>query len=118
MWFRQPIAALGAILGGVAVLAQGTTVFRLSRDHPAVEYSTRPTRDAIVRLNERVREGDVQLVFEGRPRGYLESVLQALDISRSSQTLVFSENSLQRAHINKATPRAIYFNDTVAVSWA
>jgi hypothetical protein len=36
----------------------------------------------------------------------------------SSQVLVFSENSLQRAHINKAAPRAIYFNDSVAVSWA
>ena len=52
------------------------------------------------------------------PRGYLASVLKALDISSSSQTLVFSENSLQRAHISKATPRAIYFNDTVAVAWA
>ena len=41
-----------------------------------------------------------------------------LDISPSSQTLVFSENSLQRAHISKATPRAIYFNDTTAVGWA
>ena len=47
-----------------------------------------------------------------------QSVLKALDISPSSQTLVFSENSLQRAHISKATPRAIYFNDTVAVAWA
>ena len=42
--------------------------------------------------------------------------LKALDIPVSSQTLVFSENSLQRSHINKATPRAIYFNDTVAVA--
>ena len=52
------------------------------------------------------------------PRGYLAAVLKALDISPSSQTLVFSENSLQRAHISKATPRAMYFNDTVAVAWA
>ena len=52
------------------------------------------------------------------PRGYLASVLKALDIPASSQTLVFSENSLQRAHISKATPRAIYFNDTVAFAWA
>ncbi|MEO5742554.1 MAG: hypothetical protein ABIS29_18365, partial [Vicinamibacterales bacterium] len=46
------------------------------------------------------------------------SVLKALDIPPSSQTLVFSENSLQRAYISKATPRAIYFNDTVSVAWA
>jgi hypothetical protein len=30
---------------------------------------------------------------------------------------VFSENSLQRDHIRKETPRALYFNDSVAVSW-
>ena len=52
------------------------------------------------------------------PRGYLASVLKALDIPISSQTLVFSENSLQRSHISQKTPRAIYFNDTVAVAWA
>ncbi len=75
-------------------------------------------RDAIVRLNERIEAGEVQLSFEAPPRGYLRSVLQALEIPVSSQTLVFSENSLQRAHISKGTPRAIYFNDTVAVGWA
>ena len=56
--------------------------------------------------------------FDSLPRGYLASVLKALDIPVSSQTLVFSENSLQRSHISKDTPRAVYFNDTVAVSWA
>ena len=46
-------------------------------------------------------------------------MLKAFDIPASSQTLVFSENSLQRdAHQSKPTPRAIYFNDTVAVGWA
>ena len=45
-------------------------------------------------------------------------MLKAFDIPVSSQTLVFSENSLQREHISKGTPRAVYFNDTVAVGWA
>ena len=73
---------------------------------------------SIVRLNQSIAKGEVTLAFDALPRGYLASVLKALDISSSSQTLVFSENSLQRAHISKATPRAIYFNDTVAVAWA
>ena len=69
-------------------------------------------------LNDSLEKGAAALAFEPLPRGYLASVLKALDIPASSQTLVFSENSLQRAHISKAAPRAIYFNDTVAVAWA
>jgi hypothetical protein len=111
------IASLIGALGITAVLAQGSAVW-VSRDHPAIQYSSRPPRDVIVRLNQSIQKGDVTLAFDAMPRGYLAAVLKALDISPSSQTLVFSENSLQRAHISKATPRAVYFNDTVAVAWA
>ena len=111
-------------IGGVAVAccfavlsAQSANIF-VPRDHPAIQYSTRPVQDAVVRLNERIEKGEVTLPFDAPPRGYLAGLLKALDIPVSSQTLVFSENSLQRAHISKATPRAIYFNDTVAVGWA
>lgn len=104
------IAALGCAL----VFAQAGTF--VPRDHPAIQYSTRPTRDAVARLNERLGKDELQLSFDGSS-GYLRSVLALLDISPTSQTLVFSENSLQRAHISKATPRAIYFNDTTAVGW-
>jgi hypothetical protein len=106
-----------AAIGITAVLAQGTGLW-VSRDHPAIQYSSHPPRDAIVQLNQRIAKGDVTLAFDALPRGYLASVLKAFDISPSSQTLVFSENSLQAAHISKGTPRAIYFNDTVAVGWA
>lgn len=106
-----------AVALGITALSAQSSVW-VARDHPAIEYSTRPVRDAIVRLNERIEAGDMQLSLEASPRGYLRSVLQALEIPVSSQTLVFSENSLQRAHISKATPRAIYFNDTVALGWA
>jgi hypothetical protein len=104
---------------GIGVMsAQGSGGLWVSRDHPAIQYSTRPVSDVITRLNERVESGEVQLAFDAPPRGYLASVLEALDIPVSSQTLVFSENSLQRAHISKTTPRAIYFNDTVSIGWA
>ena len=56
-------------------------------------------------------------MFE-QPGGYLKSVLTALGVSTSSQLLVFSANSLQREHISQAQPRAIYFNDAVAIGWA
>ena len=111
------IVALTAAFGVAVASAQTTSIF-VSRDDPAIQYSTRPTRDAVVKLNESLEKGSVTLEFDSLPRGYLASVLKAFDITPASQTLVFSENSLQRDHISRETPRAVYFNDTVAVGWA
>lgn len=108
--------AAGLFLAGTSLLWAQGSVFRASRDHAAIQYSTRATRDPVARLNQRIQSGDVQLAFEA-PGGYLKSVLKALGVSVSSQTLVYSANSLQREHISKAAPRAIYFNDTVWVGW-
>jgi hypothetical protein len=92
-------------------------MFRGSLDHPAIQYSTRATHDVVAALNQRIQTGASQLSFEP-PGGYLKSVLSALGVSPSSQTLVFSANSLQRDHISPATPRAIYFSDSVFVAWS
>jgi hypothetical protein len=113
----QTLIGFAVVLGVAIVSAQGTSIW-VSRDDPAIQYSSRPPHNAIDRLNDSIQKGEVTLAFEAPPRGYLASVLKAFDISPASQTLVFSENSLQRAHISQATPRAIYFNDTVAVAWA
>ena len=110
--------ALVAALSGAVLAAQSANVLRIPRDHPAIEYSSRPTRDAVAMLNRRIQSGEIQLAFDPSSGGYLKSVLAALAISPASQALVFSENSLQRSHINKGKPRAIYFNDIVALGWA
>jgi hypothetical protein len=47
----------------------------------------------------------------------LPSLLAALGISTDSQMLVFSRTSFQAAKIGPRNPRAIYFNDEVAVGW-
>jgi len=88
----------------------------VSPDHPAIQYSTRETTDPVAALNRRIQAGELQLAFDA-PRGYLKSVLDALDVPVTSQTLVFSETSLQYEHINAANPRALYFNDRLAVGW-
>lgn len=49
--------------------------------------------------------------------GYLPAVLEALDISPDSQTLVFSKTSFQQHAIDPDHPRAIYFNDDTYVGW-
>ena len=47
--------------------------------------------------------------------GYLRSVLDALHVPVSSQTLVFAKTSFQFPQISPATPRALYYNDDVYV---
>jgi hypothetical protein len=86
------------------------------REHPAIRYQHQQPADAVARLNERVRNGDVTLTFEP-VTGYLRSVLALLDVSEDSQTLVFSKTSFQARRINPSNPRAIFFNDTAAVGW-
>jgi hypothetical protein len=89
---------------------------QVSGRHPAIQYATRPTSDPMAELNRRIRNGDLQLRFEPTT-GYLKSLLETLRVPVESQMLVYSETSLQSEHINQATPRALYFNDSVAVGW-
>jgi len=70
----------------------------------------------VTRLNARLQAGTARLAFAAG-NGYLPSVLQAFDISPASQTLVFSQTSFQADRINMHNPRAVFFNDTVAVGW-
>jgi hypothetical protein len=51
------------------------------------------------------------------PLGYLPALLEALHINTDSQALVFSKTSFQSQKISPRNPRAIYFNDNVAVGY-
>lgn len=117
---RAPLtAALGcaaACLAAAAHSGQFSGAFQASRDHAAIQYSTREPADPVAELNRRLQAGTARLSLDG-PRGYLTSVLDALQVPVASQTLVFSETSFQHALINPANPRALYFNDRVAVGW-
>ena len=106
--------AATAVVGGVAVLAQRRDVFVASRDHAAIAYTKGPVTDPVAQLNRRVQDGSVTLQFDG-PNGFLKSLLAALDIPIESQALVFSETSFEAKLINPRNPRAVYFNDAVAV---
>ena len=86
------------------------------RAHPQIDYLAGPTTDPVARLNARLASGEVAL--HGEPtNGYLRSILQALDVPVESQLLVFSKTSFQSSRIGPGNPRAIYFNDQVAVGW-
>jgi hypothetical protein len=91
-------------------------MFLGSIDDAAIAYSTAPLNNAVVDLNKKLQEGSAQLTFEGRS-GYLRSALNALEIPVDSQALVFSQTSFQRRKITDTNPRALFFNDRVALGW-
>lgn len=115
---RRWAAAVGllALLGADAAVGQRGGVFRESRDHPAIRYTDGPRNDAVTALNRALQSGGVELEFEPGG-GYLRSLLDALEVPVESQVTVFSETSFQARWVTPESPRAIYFNDTVAVGW-
>ncbi|MEX2303703.1 MAG: hypothetical protein WD733_22360 [Bryobacterales bacterium] len=78
----------------------------------AVAAAANPVED----LRQRIDSGAVHLEYR-QPRGYLDALLEALDISPLTQTLVFSKTSAQFRLISPRSPRALYFNDDVYVGW-
>jgi hypothetical protein len=83
-------------------------------DHGRIAYTTAPLSDPISRIQARIDSGDLKLKFDSE-HGYLPALLEALQIPRSSQNLVFSKTSLQLFLIAPQNPRAIYFNDDVYI---
>jgi len=93
-----------------------TDAFVDSMDHPAIAYTTGVVHNAVADLNDQIRRGDLKLAFDPAS-GYLRPLLDALHIPIDSQTVVFSRGSMQASQITPSNPRAVYFNDTVAVGW-
>ena len=85
-------------------------------EYEVIEYGTSDLQDIVSRLQGRIIAKEATLSFS-TDRGYLDSVLQELNISSTSQILVFSKTSLQQPLISPETPRALYFNDEVYVGW-
>jgi len=90
--------------------------FYVPLDDPAIQYAG-PVDDAVARLEQRLESGQAKLDFAPNGWGYLPAVLKQLGVPIDSQVLVFSRTSTQNARISPRTPRAIYFNDDVAVGY-
>jgi hypothetical protein len=83
-------------------------------DHPAIAYAEPRGNDPVARLEKRLQAGQAKLEYDAK-WGYLPSVLKNLAVNVDSQVLVFSKTSFQSPRIAPPTPRALYFNDEVAV---
>jgi hypothetical protein len=85
----------------------------LPLEHSSVGYFDARVDDRAAAL----AAGDVHLTSRSDGTGYLASLLGYLGINPDSQGLVFSKSSSQAAKISPRNPRAIYFNDEVAVGY-
>jgi len=117
LWPAFPVLAVGAVLCSAAP-DEGplSSTFPRWRDHPAILYTARPTTDPIADLNRRIDEGRSQLRSNGAS-GFLQSLLDALNVPIESQVAVFAKDSVQASRITPHNPRTIFFNETVAVGW-
>jgi hypothetical protein len=113
----MPRPSLLTILIPTAVALAGlSTTTTIPVDDDAIRYTKGPVNDPVARLQDRMDRGEVRLRYE-YDFGYLRSVLHELGVSTTSQVLVFSKTSFQAPRIAPRTPRALYFNDNVAVGF-
>lgn len=100
----------------LAVLLTAGVLHAVDLNLPPINYETAAPENAVTRLQRELAAGKTKLTVQD-DTGYLKSLLAALKIPESSQTLVFSRTSFQRSRITPRTPRAIYFNDDVYVGF-
>jgi hypothetical protein len=112
--------ALGfGVIAGLAIAVAWSQVYEanLPIDHPAIRYYQDTPDNPVSRLGQRLAGGEDHLDFRSGGLGYLRSLLEHFGINPDSQALVFSKTSFQAGKISPRNPRAIYFNDDVAVGW-
>jgi hypothetical protein len=110
MWQMRTIVAnrVRAFLAGIVLVAAGVTAIGQSSQSAILN-------DPVAVLGRQIGSGEVKLAYSQNGWGYLPSLLKHLDLNLDSQILVFSKTSFQLTKISPKTPRAIFFNDKVAV---
>ncbi len=106
---------LGAALAiaGHDTITEETSILPI--DHPAIQYAKAELQDPVSRLDRDLESGKAKLEFSPDGFGWLPSLLKHLDLNVDSQMLVFSKTSFQAPKISPRAPRALFFNDEVAV---
>jgi hypothetical protein len=110
-WLLGPLIAW-LLAGSTGRLAAEDGESRLPyRSQPIAYFET--TSNPVATLQRQIDDGLSELTVPIT----LPRLLEALQISESSQLLVFARNARQSHQISPANPRAIYFNDEVSVAW-
>jgi hypothetical protein len=117
---RIPIPVLSVVVIGLCATAAFAFIDPTSwiaPEHPAINYWQAPLQDPVSVLEKNIEDGKVKLEYDRNGLAYLPSLLKQLDINPDSQILVFSKTSFQASKISTKEPRAIYFNDEVAIGF-
>lgn len=112
------LAATLALAGAFPVLGADYAPPRPGRpaDEDLSGYRATPASGAVAALQQRLDKGDARLDYSER-HGYLPSLLRELKVPVTSQLLVASKTSPNKHHISPKNPRALYFNDAVALAY-
>ena len=105
------LAVAAALLFAAAGAAQD-----LAYEGAPIHYERETTDDPVARLVAKLAASELELEYDAR-HGWLPSVLDALSIPATTQTLVFSKTSFQNRLISPNNPRALYFGDDVYVGY-
>ena len=100
----------------LACAAMPTLARAQDYEQEPIRYSQSQPDNRVSRLVAELETGATTLDYENN-RGFLRSLLAALEIPISSQMLVYSKTSMQRDRIAPSTPRALYYNDDVYVGF-
>ena len=112
----RSFSGLGVALSALLV-SPAYAQLTYDKEYPALGYGHEAPSDRFSALIKKVEAGEIALEAEAGAPGYLDSVLEALEIDPSSQILVFSKSSLKQRFISPQIPRAVYFNDEVYVGY-
>ena len=113
---KTRLASLFFLLAAVPVISLAQ-FFNYADAYPGVNYADADLDDRVTRLLAEIEMGKVTLAHDAEGRGYLDSLLAALEIDPSSQVLVFSKTALKTRFVTSQTPRALYFNDDTYVGF-
>jgi hypothetical protein len=94
----------------------GSALLAEEFEREPIEYSKKTPHDRVSALSTELQSGAKTLKYEPH-FGYLRSLLAALEVPESSQTLVFSKTSLQRHRISPNAPRSLYFSDDTYIGF-
>ena len=111
-------AALGIAIGGsVPMSGQRAEPWHgVLDEHPAIQYKARPAHDRVAALGATLAQNP-NAVARDPATGYLRAVLNALGVPQESQLLVFSKTGVQRGYTSPTSPRALFFDQSVAIGY-
>lgn len=112
-----PVPAACLLVAGLLATPFATAQLRYDNEYPVIGYGKTAPQDRFSQLMQELAANGSTLQYDADGRGYLDSLLQALDIDPSSQVLVWSKTSLKQRFIQPSNPRSLFFNDEVYVGF-